>query len=191
MKPTPGPDIQQDPILGLDIFVLSSFINRGVYLSSGAFGDTYKSRFKGGGVAPILPRFRIAPPPNVAVKVIRIPALVSEEEKRKRFQCFEREVAVWGKLKHRNLLPLFGIAAFNGDANFPAFVSPWMEQGNVRDFLKRYPSFPEVHFLGDIIEGLYYLHTSNPKIVHGDIKGVSRQRFKYFDTSRHAYSPMC
>jgi serine/threonine protein kinase len=40
-----------------------------------------------------------------------------------------------------------------------------MAVGNVRDFLKRYPSFPVVHFLRDIIEA------SDPKIVHGNIKG--------------------
>jgi hypothetical protein len=42
----------------------------------------------------------------------------------------ERELEVWSKLNHAHILPLIGIARIEGDANLPAFVSPWMEHGS-------------------------------------------------------------
>ncbi|KIL59769.1 hypothetical protein M378DRAFT_84731 [Amanita muscaria Koide BX008] len=86
----------------------------------------------------------------------------------------KRELLLWSKLNHPHILPLIGIARIEGDANLPAFVSPWMENGNVMDFLDQNPSFPASRFLKDIIKGLHYLHTFDPVIVHGDIKGASK-----------------
>ena len=65
-----------------------------------------------------------------------------------------------------------------------------MENGNVVEFLKRYPDTYCIHLVSllrtilykyvlilfqalDIIQGLQYLHNFAPSIVHGDLKGVS------------------
>jgi hypothetical protein len=41
----------------------------------------------------------------------------------------KRELELWSKVNHNNILPLVGIARIDGDANMPAFISPWMEAG--------------------------------------------------------------
>ncbi|KIL59844.1 hypothetical protein M378DRAFT_969629 [Amanita muscaria Koide BX008] len=109
----------------------------------------------------------------VVVKLVKLPPLRDEVHKDKRFKRMKRELLLWSKLNHPHILPLIGIARIEGDANLPVFISPWMENGNVMDFLDGTPSFPASRFLKDIITGLHYLHTFNPVIVHGDIKGAN------------------
>ena len=45
---------------------------------------------------------------------------------------FVRELKIWAALKHRNVLPCLGFAEYN---NSPAFVSEWVENGNLIEFL--------------------------------------------------------
>ena len=40
---------------------------------------------------------------------------------------FEKEIYVWSKLKHPNVLPLLGYA-FDADTGYPMLISPWMER---------------------------------------------------------------
>ncbi|KAM6502879.1 kinase-like protein, partial [Amanita muscaria] len=84
-----------------------------------------------------------------------------------------RELSLWCSIQHENILPLLGIVRINADTNVPAFVCPWMENGNAMEFCERNPDFPPILILYDIINGLHYLHTSQPEIVHGDIKAAS------------------
>ncbi|KIL55231.1 hypothetical protein M378DRAFT_18124, partial [Amanita muscaria Koide BX008] len=85
-----------------------------------------------------------------------------------------RELEIWSKINHKNVLPLLGIAHINPDANIPAFISLAVTIGNAKEFILRNPSFPPLHILHDIIQGLHYLHTFEPDpIVHGDIKAVN------------------
>jgi len=85
----------------------------------------------------------------------------------------KRELELWSKVHHVNIIPLIGIARIDWDSNMPAFVSPWMQEGNVMDFIKKNPSFPVTGFLIGIINGLHYLHQYNPEIIHGDLKAES------------------
>ncbi|KAM6502910.1 Protein kinase-like domain containing protein, partial [Amanita muscaria] len=93
----------------------------------------------------------------------------------------KRELELWRKIRHKNILPLLGIACINPDANIPAFISPWMENGlqsfyfdsRYLQFRRRYPNFPPLLILHDVIQGLQYLHTFEPEIVHGDVKAVN------------------
>jgi len=52
-------------------------------------------------------------------------------------------------------------------------VSPWMENENIVDFLKGAPKTNCVLLAQDIAEGLQYLHTLKPSIIHGDLKGLN------------------
>jgi len=49
-------------------------------------------------------------------------------------------------------------------------LSPWMEQGDMTQFLKRKPGANRLQLLLQIAEGLRYLHTNEPVVVHGDLK---------------------
>ncbi|KAM6502858.1 kinase-like protein [Amanita muscaria] len=85
----------------------------------------------------------------------------------------KRELELWSKINHKNILPLLGIAYINAYANIPAFISPWMENGSTKQFRLRNPSFPPLLILYDVIQGLHYLHTYEPQIVHGDIRAAN------------------
>ncbi|KAE9408334.1 kinase-like protein, partial [Gymnopus androsaceus JB14] len=78
---------------------------------------------------------------------------------------FSQEALVWSQLEHPNVLPFLGT---NMDL-FPesyCLVSPWCSHGNVMVYLSTHP---EADKMG--IARLEYLHSRNPPIVHGDLKG--------------------
>ncbi|KAF9440638.1 kinase-like protein, partial [Macrolepiota fuliginosa MF-IS2] len=78
------------------------------------------------------------------------------------------EMAIWAHLSHPNILEFYGVYVF--DAGMPqlCFVSPWMENGNLDQYLKRRPEIPRMPLILDVAEGVLYLHRSN--IVHSDLK---------------------
>lgn len=51
-------------------------------------------------------------------------------------------------------------------------VSPFMEKGNVREYLRDHPEVAVLPILPQIADGLEYLHSKD--VVHGDIRGVCR-----------------
>ncbi|KAM6489441.1 Protein kinase-like domain containing protein [Amanita muscaria] len=110
--------------------------------------------------------------PPIVVKVNLLPS-IDERHKKRLSKQIKRELEVWSKIDHKNILPLLGIAYINLYASIPAFISPWMENGSAKQFRLRNPFFPPLLILYDIIQGLHYLHTLEPEIVHGDIKAVN------------------
>ncbi|KAG8779672.1 hypothetical protein FRC12_023969, partial [Ceratobasidium sp. 428] len=55
-----------------------------------------------------------------------------------------RELNTWSKLKHKNVLELYGLAVFNGCL---AMVSPWMEYGSVSSVVKKWPQMNRYTFV--------------------------------------------
>lgn len=51
-------------------------------------------------------------------------------------QAFARELHVWSNLSHDNILPLLGYH-HNSSERILWLVSPFMEEGNVKKYLKR------------------------------------------------------
>ncbi|TDL15582.1 kinase-like protein [Rickenella mellea] len=86
---------------------------------------------------------------------------------------FCHEAVIWRQLRHKNILPLYGV--FEGDNTFDrlCLVSPWMEGGNISDFLISHPDSNRVLLLSDVVGGLCYLHSLEPAVVHGDLKGAN------------------
>ncbi|KAI9571670.1 kinase-like protein, partial [Boletus coccyginus] len=86
-------------------------------------------------------------------------------------QAVEQELNVWVGLKHRNVLPLYGITG--GFGPLPAFVCPWADNGTLSDYLEKFETQLDLKdrmtLLGDIAAGLQYLHSRH--IVHGDLSG--------------------
>ncbi|KAI6033398.1 kinase-like domain-containing protein [Pisolithus marmoratus] len=79
-----------------------------------------------------------------------------------RIQRTLREVHLWSKLQDESILPLFGITTDFDCA--VSIVSPWIRNGNALTMYK-------MKLVG-IARGLRYLHTHDPPIFHGDLKGV-------------------
>lgn len=53
-------------------------------------------------------------------------------------------------------------------------VSPFMEKGNIREYLRDHPEVAILPLLLQIADGLEYLHSKD--VVHGDIRGVCHKR---------------
>ncbi|KAG6330634.1 hypothetical protein ID866_8457 [Astraeus odoratus] len=89
-------------------------------------------------------------------------------------QATYREIHVWSKLRHENILPLLGIAT-KFDRTI-SLVTEWMPLGNAHDYVqdRSIDPRPLVAQLLHIARGLCYLHEHEPgSIVHGDVKGVN------------------
>lgn len=82
-----------------------------------------------------------------------------------------KEVHIWSKLRHENVLRLLGITT---EFEFTvSIVSPWMSRGNVRDYVRDRAVDPCPLIMG-IAKGLHYLHSYDPSpIFHGDLKGAN------------------
>ncbi|KAL4265525.1 Protein kinase domain-containing protein [Pleurotus pulmonarius] len=107
---------------------------------------------------------------KVAVKVLRSRIEdVDREERMKRL--FHRELNLWQKLDHKNIIPLLGTASDFG--HYSAMVCPWYEYGSVSKYLEKYGDIlsmtDRIRLLCQVASGLSYLHSFG--IVHGDLTG--------------------
>ncbi|THH06165.1 hypothetical protein EW145_g4263 [Phellinidium pouzarii] len=77
-----------------------------------------------------------------------------------------RNICVWSKLDHENVLALSGfITEENG---FPSLVSEYMEDGTLSDYVKTNPECDVMRLIMGIADGLAYLHEND--VIHTDLK---------------------
>ncbi|KAG8213796.1 kinase-like domain-containing protein [Butyriboletus roseoflavus] len=120
----------------------------------GAFGDVWECDLISGESSCL-----------VAVKAVKIDTnkdLGSQEKK------LRRELRVWGRLRHRNVVPLLGVVS--GFGPLPSMVSPWFCNGSLSQYLAHrwMLSLSEKHrLLKDITAGLCYVHSQG--VIHGDL----------------------
>ncbi|KAG9128389.1 hypothetical protein FRC07_014803 [Ceratobasidium sp. 392] len=132
-------------------------------ISGGGFGDVYRGALKGGEHVAIkcgrLYLERSEAKQNTALKVrLRESKLLSDFH-------VARHLYVWSRLKHDNILQLLGVAQFRDHI---AMISPWMDHGNLLEYLERNPTADRYRLLIGIVNGVVYLHQNNT--VHGEIK---------------------
>ncbi|KAJ8583224.1 kinase-like protein [Rhizopogon salebrosus TDB-379] len=85
---------------------------------------------------------------------------------------FVSEAVIWSHLRHENIVSFIGVMEKDHSL---WLVSKWMFSGNVRAFLDiagRAKSDLR-HLVSWVAKGLCYLHTFDPPIVHGDLKGYN------------------
>ncbi|KAI6095302.1 kinase-like domain-containing protein [Pisolithus croceorrhizus] len=102
----------------------------------------------------------------VAIKTFHRTMTGGEDELKHRFQ----EVYAWSKLRHENIVPMFGIST-EFDSTI-SIISEWMPLGNAHDYVQN-PEHDPRPLLKDIASGLQYLHSHELGIVHGDLKGAN------------------
>ncbi|KAG6887213.1 hypothetical protein C0992_013363 [Termitomyces sp. T32_za158] len=83
-------------------------------------------------------------------------------------KLYSKEAILWGQLSHPNILPIYGL--FHREKCI-CFVSLWMSNGNINEYLKKNPGAPRQKLAVDVASGLQYLHSEG--IIHGDLKGVN------------------
>ncbi|EJD35396.1 kinase-like protein [Auricularia subglabra TFB-10046 SS5] len=106
---------------------------------------------------------------RVAVKVVGVPQAHRDPSVRPSQvpQALQRELTAWCRLSHEHVLPLYGASGF-GMGEY-ALVSPYTENGDMGQYLKRHPGTDKLLLLTQVAEGLRYLHDV-AGIVHGDLK---------------------
>ncbi|KAG8729641.1 hypothetical protein FRC10_003537, partial [Ceratobasidium sp. 414] len=117
-------------------------------VARGGYSDVYRAT-RSDGTQLAIKCLRHHDPKHVKVRVISVlnfpkPSTLNI------MQRTTRELNTWSKLKHHNILELYGLALFQGCL---AMVSPWMEYGSVKSVVKQWPDRDRYQF------------------VHGDIKG--------------------
>ncbi|KLO11006.1 kinase-like protein, partial [Schizopora paradoxa] len=80
-----------------------------------------------------------------------------------------REVRLWSKLEHPNILPLLGF--FLDGPSSPNLVSRWMKNGTLTKYLQDRPldAMEICNMISGVASGLIYLHAEG--IIHSDLKG--------------------
>ncbi|KAF7984065.1 hypothetical protein HWV62_17613 [Athelia sp. TMB] len=81
---------------------------------------------------------------------------------------FEKEVDIWRRLTHPNVVRLYGVAYFGSRAYM---VSHWMAHGSAITYVKSHPNADKLRILNEVAAGLEYLHASN--VIHGDLRGAN------------------
>ncbi|KXN84357.1 Dual specificity protein kinase zak2 [Leucoagaricus sp. SymC.cos] len=104
---------------------------------------------------------------TLCLKVVRLFRKAKSDEIIKQFA---KEAILWSRLNHPNILPFYGVY-YQGKQKKMCLVSPWMDNGNLVNYLQENPTAPRRPFICDVIAGLQYLHDNN--IIHGDLKGVN------------------
>ncbi|KAG9126271.1 hypothetical protein FRC07_004159 [Ceratobasidium sp. 392] len=99
---------------------------------------------------------------RVAIKCVR--TAISGSDKIIRHTV--KELNVWSKLNHVNILPLLGVALFKGQL---AMVSEWMDQGSIIKVVNSRPELDRFRLCAQVVEVVVWLHSK--ELVHGDLKG--------------------
>ncbi|KAJ6580532.1 kinase-like domain-containing protein [Mycena vulgaris] len=102
---------------------------------------------------------------RVAIKMIRVfdDGTGQLEDVTRRLR---REVEVWSRLKHKNILPFIG--ACDDLAPTPVLISPFYKFGHVATYLRKHPEINRRDLVLGIASGFEFLHASD--IIHGDLK---------------------
>ncbi|CAE6460011.1 unnamed protein product [Rhizoctonia solani] len=122
----------------------------------------------------------------IAVKRLTMYTAAGDEGVKKITKRTNRELSIWSRLRHRNILPLLGTCSFRGGIGI---VSGWQENGSAIEWVRTNPGVNRLELCKGICSGLKYLHDTEivslppspsdhklnpkPKKVHGDLRGAN------------------
>ncbi|KAJ7193916.1 kinase-like domain-containing protein [Mycena pura] len=102
---------------------------------------------------------------RVALKMIRMSSDGSGQLE-DMLRRLHREVDVWSRLGHKNLLPFIGVC--EDLAPLPLLISPFYKFGHIGTYLKKHPNPDRQKLAYGVASGLQFLHEN--QIIHGDLK---------------------
>ncbi|TDL17583.1 kinase-like protein [Rickenella mellea] len=146
-----------------DSLVLQGIQTKGTRpVAGGGFADVWKGSMPNGNEVVALKAFRV----------------YTQSVRRKILQRFSHEAVIWRQLRHPNILPFYGVHAGGDESGGDEFgelslVSPWMDTGNILNYVDANPQADRISLLADVTQGLKYLHLFEPTVVHGDIKAAN------------------
>ncbi|KAK0456767.1 kinase-like domain-containing protein [Armillaria borealis] len=128
-------------------------------VATGGFSDVYKGQTLSGGWT--------------CLKILRMH--ISTQDEKLAIKSFHREVITWRMLRSPRMLEFRGIYIIRSDTTIRfGLVSPWMENGNIMEYLKEHPDHDRMAAIRQVVDGLLYLHQFNSfQTVHGDVKGAN------------------
>ncbi|KAL5636242.1 hypothetical protein ACGC1H_004905 [Rhizoctonia solani] len=136
---------------------ITPYLNRSMSgdspVAGGGFGDVYRGALNNG--------------TDVGLKCVRL-EVDSDDGGKKKVKDAARELYIWSKCKHPNILELIGVTQHR---NQIAMVSPWMANGDLTRFLHTHPETNRYDLCAQIADGVAYMHQEN--VVHGDLKGAN------------------
>ena len=135
-------------------------IDENGYVGKGAFGSVYQAVY--GGIACALKQ------QNFGLKFQRNP-VSCEVFCVYTIQDFQRECLLHSKLRHPNIVKMYGVCYYSERPNQPIKVMELVEGGTLSSLLTTYhtiPMYVKLSILQDVSRGLHYLHTHNPPIIH-------------------------
>ncbi|OWZ11503.1 TKL protein kinase [Phytophthora megakarya] len=160
LHPTLNADLLKDPVI-MSFRLKFKDLHVGRCISKGGFGLVYTGTYKDR---------------RVAIKKI----MREKCEKLSQIRMFIREITLMGTLKHERIVEFIGVA-WDSLRNLSA-VTEYMERGDLRDVLHALKHHENNVDSGltwygkkltialHIAEGLAYMHSLNPKVVHRDLK---------------------
>ena len=126
----------------------------GVPRGQGAFGTVYKAEYNG------------VPCAAKQVDPIKLRKYLGK-------QYFIQECLLHSRLKHKNIVKMLGVY-MHDESEWPVLVMELMEYGTLSQLTLNdeelfIPTYVKLSILQDVSEGLVYLHTMNPPILHCDL----------------------
>ncbi|CAK4716824.1 hypothetical protein LEN26_013201 [Aphanomyces euteiches] len=124
-------------------------------LTKGAFGEVWLGQYRG---------------KYVAIKQI----LEERKNDTKEIECFVAEIKLMLNLKHPNILDFLGFSWNPKDHNL-CFLTMYMKNSDLFYYLQKRKSNlswkrEKIQLALDVAQGLVYLHSLTPKIIHRDLK---------------------
>eukprot|EP01125_Pyxidicula_operculata_P015927 TRINITY_DN5431_c0_g1_i1.p1 TRINITY_DN5431_c0_g1~~TRINITY_DN5431_c0_g1_i1.p1 ORF type:complete len:1097 (+),score=298.15 TRINITY_DN5431_c0_g1_i1:802-4092(+) len=150
-----APDIAMSGLRSFQIHRFEDEVEVGVLLGEGAFAQVYKGVFKN---------------QTVAIKRLNMKQIKTEEQARRLFNEFRKEVITMSMLNHPNVVNLLG---FSVETPF-SLVMDYVACGTMYDYLKAngdtLPWEMRLRIANDIASCMAFLHSFEPPVIHRDLK---------------------